>query len=106
MLGYYWPTMIADSIQFAKKGRECQIHGDYIHQPRTYQHPTTVSWLFEAWGMDIIGKIHPPSDEGHHFILATTDYFSKWSEAVPLAEVKSANVVNFVKSHIICRFDF
>ena len=30
-LGYYWPTMIADSIQLAKKYRECQIHGDYIH---------------------------------------------------------------------------
>lgn len=54
--------------------------------------------------MDIIGKIHPPSDKGHHFILAATDNFSKWSEAIPLAEVKADTVINFVKNHIICRF--
>ena len=96
--------MIANSIQFAKKCRECQIHGDYIHLPPTYLHPTTVSWPFKAWGMDIIGKNQPPSDRGHHFILVATDYFSKWSEAVSLAEVKAYTKINFVKNHIICRF--
>ena len=54
--------------------------------------------------MDIIGKIYPPSDRGHHFILVATDYFSKWSEAVPLAEVKADTVINFLKNHIICHF--
>jgi len=34
-----------------------------------------------------------------------TDYFSKWAEAVPLAEVKTTNVINFIKYHVIHRFD-
>ena len=54
--------------------------------------------------MDIIEEIHPPSDKGHHFILTAVDYFSKWSEAIPLAEVKANIVINFVKNHSICRF--
>ena len=54
--------------------------------------------------MDIIGKIHPPSDKGHHFILVAIDYFSKWAEVVPLTKVKTNSVINFVKNHIICRF--
>jgi len=33
-----------------------------------------------------------------------TDYFLKWAEAIPLAEVKIINVVNFVKHHVIHRF--
>ena len=33
-----------------------------------------------------------------------TDYFSKWAEAAPLAKVKTANVVNFIKHHVIHRF--
>ena len=61
-------------------------------------------WPFEAWDMDIIGKIHPPSNKCQHFILGPMDYFSKWSEAVPLAEVKAVTVVDFVKKHIIYRF--
>ena len=96
--------MITDSVQLAKKCRECQINGDYIYQPPTNLHPTSVSWPFEAWGMEIIGKVHAPSDKGHHFILVTTDYFPKWSEAVPLAKVKVDTMMNFVKNHIICRF--
>ena len=48
--------------------------------------------------------ISPSSTKGHRFILAITDYFSKWAEAIPLVEVKTSNVVNFIKHHVIYRF--
>jgi transposase InsO family protein len=32
------------------------------------------------------------------------DYFSKWAEAIPLREVKSDNVINFLEQHIIYYF--
>ena len=103
-LGYYWPTMIADAVAYAKKCKACQIHANFMHQPPEQLHPTAASWPFEAWGMDIVGPITPPSAKGHRYILAITDYFSKWAEAVPLAEVKTMDVVNFVKHHVIYRF--
>ncbi|KAJ4769671.1 hypothetical protein LUZ62_053928 [Rhynchospora pubera] len=56
------------------------------------------------WGTDIIGPIDPPSSGGHRFILAATDYFSKWSEAVALREVKTKDVTKFFKTHILYRF--
>src|SRR4051812_42827703 len=40
------------------------------------------------WGMEIMGPISPPSARRHRFILAITDYFSKWAEAIPLKEVR------------------
>uniref|UniRef100_J3LRQ0 Integrase catalytic domain-containing protein n=1 Tax=Oryza brachyantha TaxID=4533 RepID=J3LRQ0_ORYBR len=49
-------------------------------------------------------QIYPPSNKGHKFILAATDYFTKWVEAIPLKKVTSADVINFVKEHIIYRF--
>jgi hypothetical protein len=87
-LCYYWPTIFDDSKKFAKKCHQCQIHADFIHQPHEPIHPTKMSWPFEMWGMDVIGPIHPPSSKGHRFILAATDYFSKWSEVVALKVVK------------------
>jgi hypothetical protein len=75
-------------MKFAKKCHQCQIHADFIHQPHEPIHPTKMSWPFEMWGMDVIGPIHPPSSKGHRFILAATDYFSKWSEVVALKVVK------------------
>ena len=54
--------------------------------------------------MDMIGKIHPASSKGHEWILAITDYFTKWVEAVPMKKVKSEDVIKFVKEHVIHRF--
>jgi transposase InsO family protein len=54
--------------------------------------------------MDMIGKINPPPSRGHQFILAITDYFTKWVEAVPMKSVASKDVINFVKEHVIHRF--
>ena len=96
--------MIADAIQYARRCKACQVHADFIHQPSELLHPTVASWPFEAWGIDVVGPISPSSTRGHRFILAITDYFSKWAEAIPLTEVKTSNVVNFIKHHVIHRF--
>jgi len=101
MLGYYWPTIIADAIKYAQRCKAYHIHADFIHQPPELLHPTVALWPFEAWGIDVIGPISLSSTKGHQFILAITDYFSKWAEAVPLIEVKTSNVVNFIKHHVI-----
>nr|XP_027099019.1 uncharacterized protein LOC113718303 [Coffea arabica] len=102
-MGYYWPTMVKDCIDFARRCQACQFHGNFIRQPPEPLHPTVASWRFDAWGLDIVGPL-PKSSGGHIFILAATDYFSKWAEAVPLREVKKENVVDFIRSHIIYRY--
>ncbi|KAK2998436.1 hypothetical protein RJ639_023912 [Escallonia herrerae] len=56
--GYYWPTMIADCIGFAKRCQASQFHGDFSHNPPEPLHFTVCSWPFAAWGMDVIGAIH------------------------------------------------
>ncbi|XP_019197183.1 PREDICTED: uncharacterized protein LOC109191059 [Ipomoea nil] len=67
-------------------------------------HPTVASWPFDAWGLDVVGPITPKSSAGHAYILAATDYFSKWAEAMALKEVKKENVANFLHVHIVYRF--
>ena len=104
LAGYYWPGIMADCLKVAKTCHGCQIHGDFKHLPPVPLRPTVPSWPFDAWGIDVIGPVDPPSSGGHRFILAATDYFSKWAEAVPLREVKSANAINFLERHIIYRF--
>jgi len=64
----------------------------------------TSYWPFEIWGIDVIGPISPPSSKGDRFILSITDYFSKWAETIPLREVKTSDMIKFVKHYIIYRF--
>ncbi|KAG9458214.1 hypothetical protein H6P81_002722 [Aristolochia fimbriata] len=103
-LGYYWPSMLRDAIEIARTCKQCQIHADYIHQAPEPLHPTVASWPLEAWGMDIIGPISPKSDSDRQYILAATDYFSKWAEASAYLEVKATTVVDFIRTQIIYRY--
>ncbi|XP_048425095.1 uncharacterized protein K02A2.6-like [Pyrus x bretschneideri] len=41
---------------------------------------------------------------GEAYILAATDYFSKWAKAIPLREVKKETVIRFIKEHIIHQY--
>ncbi|KAA0056390.1 uncharacterized protein E5676_scaffold120G002700 [Cucumis melo var. makuwa] len=96
--------MVQDSMNYAKKCEACQYHANFIHQPPEPLHPTVVSWPFEAWGLDLVGPITPKSSARHSYILAATDYFSKWAEAIPLREAKKGNVANFIRTHITYRY--
>ncbi|XP_074290173.1 uncharacterized protein LOC141616908 [Silene latifolia] len=91
-MGYYWPTMVQDCMDFAKKCQPCQFYANFIHQPPEPLHPTVSSWPFEAWGLDIVGPLTPKASNGQEYILAGTDHFSKWAEAITLREVKKENV--------------
>nr|XP_016445899.1 PREDICTED: uncharacterized protein LOC107771088 [Nicotiana tabacum] len=72
--------MVKDCLDYAQRCKACQFHANFIHQPPEVLNPTVASWLFEAWGWDVVGPF-PKSSNGHLYILAATDYFSKWVEA-------------------------
>ncbi|XP_020598333.1 uncharacterized protein LOC110037933, partial [Phalaenopsis equestris] len=46
-MGYYWPAMMTDCMETAKKCHQCQVHGVVLHQPPNVLHPTIASWSFE-----------------------------------------------------------
>jgi hypothetical protein len=55
-------------------------------------------------GLDFVGKIRPPSSKGHCFVIVATDYFTKWTEAIPLKNMTHREVIEFIPGHIIHRF--
>ena len=58
-MGYYWPTLKQDAMEFVQKCDACQRHAPTMHQPPEYLHATVPSWPFMKWGMDIFGKMPP-----------------------------------------------
>jgi IS30 family transposase len=67
-------------------------------------HPIIKPWSFHDWALDFVGKIYPASSKGHQFVLVTTDYFTKWMEAVMLKNMTHNEVIHFILEHIIHRF--
>jgi hypothetical protein len=67
-------------------------------------HPIIKLWPFRGCGLDFIGQIHPLSSKGHRFMLVAMDYFTKWTEVVPLKNMTYKEVIEFIMKHIIHRF--
>jgi transposase InsO family protein len=59
--------------------------------------------LFQQWGLDFIGEIHPPSSGQHRWILTATDYFTKWIEVVPTRSASHKVIISLLED-IIARF--
>ena len=99
--GFYWLTMLSDCFKYYKGCEECQRFGDLQLVPDALMHPTIKPWPFRGWGLDFIRKINPLSSKGHRFVLVATDYFTKWTEAVPLKNMTHKKVIEFITEHII-----
>ncbi|GAA0154046.1 hypothetical protein LIER_12139 [Lithospermum erythrorhizon] len=73
--------MVKDYMDYSQSCKPYLYHTNFIHQPLEPLHHTTASWAFDAWGLDMVGPL-PKSSGGNVYILAGTDYFSKWVEVV------------------------
>jgi hypothetical protein len=102
--GFYWPTMIVNCFWYYKGCEECQKFGNIQLVLVAMMHHIIMSCPFMGWGLDFIGQIHPPSSKGHRFVLVTTDYFTKWTEVVPLKNMRHKEIIEFIIDHIIHRF--
>ena len=66
------------------------------------QQPMLFCEVFDVWGIDFMGPFLVSF--GFTYILLVVDYVSKWVEAKATRTNDARVVVDFVRSHIFCRF--
>ena len=78
--GYYWLTMLRDATELVKKCKIFQEHAKISRLPSEPLTSVTSPWLFQQWGLEILGPL--PIGKGQcKFIIVALDYFTKWAEA-------------------------
>ncbi|KAK3017669.1 hypothetical protein RJ639_003986 [Escallonia herrerae] len=55
------------------------------------------------WGMDILGPF-PMATGQRRFVIVAIDYFTKWTEAEPLATITASKCEDFFWKNVVCRF--
>ncbi|KFK42631.1 hypothetical protein AALP_AA1G020200 [Arabis alpina] len=100
-LGFYWPTMLTDCADYARRCEKCQCHGTMINSPTEPLTTATSAYPFMRWAMDIFGPL--PRSKQKQYVIVVTDYFTKWVEAESFAKIKADNVQDFVWKFVICR---
>ncbi|KAL1352204.1 hypothetical protein AAHE18_06G150000 [Arachis hypogaea] len=102
-IGYYWPKMKKDAINWARRCPQCQKHANLIHASSVQKNSLKTSHPLHTWVIDFVGPINPQL-MGKKLILVAIESFTKWVEAVAIREANAEAVVRFIKENIICRF--
>lgn len=104
--GFYWSTLINDVFSKVRACVECQR---FVGKQKVHSLPLKLvvsSAPFQQWGLDFIGEINPHSSGQHRYILTTTEYFTKWIEAIPTRNATDKVIMNFITDNICSRFGF
>ena len=95
--------MQRETLEYVRKCDRCQQFAPSIHQPGRILNPLSSPWPFAQWGLDIVGSF-PKAVGNKKYLLVDTDYFTKWVEAKPLANIRDVDAKRFVWKNIVTRF--
>ena len=95
--------MQKEAQEYVKKCDQCQRFAPNVHQPGRVLNPLSSPWPFAQWGLDIVGPF-PKVARNKTYLLVGTDYFTKWIEAEPLANIRDVDAKKFVWKNIVTRF--
>ena len=95
--------MQRETLEYVRKCDQCQQFAPSIHQPGGILNPLSSPWPFTQWGLDIVGSF-PKAVGNKKYLLVGTDYFTKWVEVEPLANIKDVDAKKFVWKNIVTRF--
>lgn len=99
----YWPTWSSDLDTFLKRCADCsRYHRGSLPRRAPMQTPL-VGEPWERVSVDITGP-HPKSSRGNRFIITVVDHFSKWAEAIPVANHTAPVVARVLMNHVFTRF--
>ena len=74
-----------------------------IHQLEGVLNPLSNPWPFAQWGLDIVGPF-PKAVGNKRWLLVSTDYFTKWVETKPLANIRHIDAKRFIWKDIVILF--
>jgi len=101
--GFYWPSVREDCVRYAQRRKQCQMHVDWHKAPPEELRSIYSPWPFHTWGINILGPF-PLAIRQMKYLIVAIEYFTKWIEAEPVAQITAHKVQHFVWKNIVCRF--
>ena len=82
---FHWPGLGADVRRFCRSCDVCQraVKKGSVGKAPLGKMPL-IDRPFQRVALDLVGPTHPPSEEGHRYILTLVDYATRYPEAAPL----------------------
>ena len=99
---FVWPGMSKDIRQWARSCLSCQRAKIATHVSAPIAPLPIPSSRFESVHIDLVGPL-PPS-QGFSYLLTIVDRFTRWPEAIPLADMTALTCARAFLLHWVARF--
>ncbi|CAB4001799.1 Transposon Ty3-G Gag-Pol poly [Paramuricea clavata] len=100
---YYWPGMTSEVHLWVAECDVCNQRKSSSASHRSPMENIRVSQPMELWAlMDILGPL-PTTAREHQYVLVMSDHFTKWVEAVPMADQKAETVARAFIDNVVSR---
>ena len=100
---YYWPTMREDCTRYAQRCKQCQQHANWHKAPLEELRSIYSPWLFHTSGIDFL-RPFPLAIRQIKYLVVSIEYFTKWIEAEPVAQITAHKIQHFVWKNIVSHF--
>ncbi|CAH8585581.1 unnamed protein product, partial [Dicrocoelium dendriticum] len=100
---FWWPHQRRDVTNFCQTCETCATFKNPTITRRAPLQPMNAGYPNEIVGVDLVGPL-PETSRGHRYILVMVDYFTKWCEAVPIAQADTVTVATAMVNHWVCHW--
>jgi len=87
--------MRGDCTGYAQRCKQCQQQADWHKAPLEELRSMYSLWPFYTWGIDIL-RPFPLGVRQMKYLVVAIEYFTKWIEAEPVAQITTHKIQHFV----------
>lgn len=100
---YFWHRMSQDIKFLCKKCDKCAARKSPSKSPKAPLQRYIVGSPMERWAVDILGPL-PTTHKKNSYLMVVGDYFTKWTDAIPIRNKKAITIAQKLIVHVISIF--
>ena len=92
---FYWPGLQVDVRSYVAGCETCSKRKGSIPNKRAPVQIVRSGYPMERMAIDILGPL-PETEKGNKYIVVVSDYFTKWTEALPMPNMEACTVAKLL----------
>ena len=100
---FYWPNLQTDVGQYIAGCDFCTKRKGENKTKRAPMQMVETGYPMERIATDILGEL-PTTKNGNEYILVVSDYYTKWTESFPMANMEAQTVARIIVDEVVSRF--